>query len=202
MRYLLDTGILIRLVVRQADQHARIRAAVRAIKTGGHTAVSTAQNRAEFWNVWFIAPPAPRSARGRLFITAARLGDANRPMEIPMSSKPVRIPGPDHPITIEPHEGRVIVKLGDTMIADTTSALTLREASYRAAHYIPRTDANMALLDASTHQSYCPYKGDASYLSAPGLPNSIWSYEQPYDAVAEIAGYLAFYPDRFTITVA
>jgi len=118
-----------------------------------------------------------------------------------MSSKPVRIPGPDHPITIEPTQGRVIVKQGDTVIADTTDALTLREAKYPAVHYIPRKDANLALLEASAHHSYCPYKGDASYLSAPGLPNAIWSYEQPYDAVAEIAGHLAFYPDRFTITV-
>ena len=118
-----------------------------------------------------------------------------------MSSKPIRIPGPDHPITIESTLGRVVVKLGGTVIADTTSALTLREASYPAVQYVPRKDVNLALLEASTHQSYCPYKGDASYLSADGLPNSVWSYEQPYEAVAGIAGHLAFYPDRFEISV-
>src|SRR4051812_1455310 len=118
-----------------------------------------------------------------------------------MSSKPIRIPGPDHPITVEPCSSRVVVKLGDVVIADTTNALTLREANYPAVQYIPRRDANMALLEASTHGTYCPYKGDASYLSADGLPNSVWTYEQPYSAVADIAGYLAFYPDRFAITV-
>ncbi len=118
-----------------------------------------------------------------------------------MSSKPIRIPGPDHPITIEPTPGRVVVRLGETIIADTREALTLREASYPAVHYIPRKDADMAALEPSAHQTYCPYKGDASYLGAPGLPNSIWSYETPYDAVAEIAGHLAFYPDRFAIAV-
>ena len=118
-----------------------------------------------------------------------------------MSSQPIRIPGPDHPITIEPHPGRVVVKQGDRIIADSHHALTLREADYPPVYYIPRADADMARLKPSLHQTYCPYKGNASYLSAEGLPNSIWSYEQPYEAVAQIAGYLAFYPDRFTISV-
>lgn len=118
-----------------------------------------------------------------------------------MSSKPIRIPGPDHPITITRDASRVVVRLGDTIVADSRNALTLREANYPPVHYIPREDADMALLEPSTHQTYCPYKGDASYLSADGLPNSVWSYQQPYDAVAEITGHLAFYPDRFTISV-
>ena len=122
-----------------------------------------------------------------------------------MSSKPIRIPGPDHSITIEPNPDRVLVKLGDHVVADSRNALTLREASYPAVHYIPRADADMALLEASTHQTYCPYKGDASYLSVRGgderLANAVWSYEHPYDAVAAIADHLAFYPDRFTIAV-
>lgn len=122
-----------------------------------------------------------------------------------MSDKPVRIPGPDHPIAIEPTPAHVVVKLGDRIVADTRNALTLREASYPPVQYIPRADIDMALLEASTHQSYCPYKGEASYLSVRGgedrLVNSVWSYEHPYDAVAQIADRLAFYPDRFTITV-
>jgi uncharacterized protein (DUF427 family) len=117
-----------------------------------------------------------------------------------MSSKPIRTPGPDHPITIEPARGRVVVKLGDRVVADSRNALTLREANYPPVHYIPRADADMALLTPSAHQTYCPYKGDASYLSAPGLPNSVWSYEHPYPAVAAIAEHLAFYPDRYAIS--
>jgi len=120
-----------------------------------------------------------------------------------MSSKPIRIPGPDHPITIEPTFARLVVRLGDRIVADTSNALTLREASYPPVHYIPRADVDMALFEASTRQTYCPYKGDASYLSVRGgderLANSVWSYEHPYDAVAGIADHLAFYPDRFTI---
>ena len=122
-----------------------------------------------------------------------------------MASRPVRIPGPDHPITIEPTPAHVVIRLGDQIVADTRDALTLREANYPPVQYIARADVDMALLEASTHQTYCPYKGDASYLSVRGgdetLANKVWSYEHPYDAVAAIADRLAFYPDRFTITV-
>jgi len=121
-----------------------------------------------------------------------------------MSSRPIRIPGPDHPIMIEPNPGRVVVKLGDKVVADSRNTLTLREASYPPVHYIPRADVDMALLEPSPHQTYCPYKGDAAYFSVRGgdarLANAVWSYENPYDAVTAIAGHLAFYPDRFTIS--
>ncbi len=117
-----------------------------------------------------------------------------------MSEKIVKIPGPDHPITVEPNPNRVIVRLGDRIIADTTRALTLREASYPAVLYIPREDADMTALARTDHASYCPYKGDASYYSIPEggdrSVNAIWTYETPYDAVARIRGHLAFYPDR------
>ena len=116
-----------------------------------------------------------------------------------MIDKTVRIPGPDHPITIERNPRRVVVTLGGKVIADTTDALTLREARYPPVHYIPRKDVS-ATLERSNHTTYCPYKGDASYFSIPAggerSRNAIWSYEAPYDAVAEIREYLAFYPDR------
>ncbi len=120
-----------------------------------------------------------------------------------MTDKPIRIPGPDHPITIEPGAGRVKVMAGDQVIADTTEALVLREASYPAVFYIPRKDANLALLTRSDHSTYCPYKGDASYFSLPAgvdkAENAIWTYEAPYEAVAAIRDHLAFYTDRVTI---
>ncbi|WP_428429570.1 DUF427 domain-containing protein [Pararhizobium sp.] len=123
-----------------------------------------------------------------------------------MSEKPVKIPGPDHPITITPNPGRVVVRYGGKIIADSRRALTLREAAYPAVQYIPRADIDMAQLQRSDHATYCPYKGDASYFRVPaggaGLENAIWSYEAPYDAVAVIKDHLAFYPDRFEITEA
>jgi uncharacterized protein (DUF427 family) len=82
------------------------------------------------------------------------------------------------------------------MVADTREALTLKEASYPAVHYIPREHADMAQLTRTAHTTYCPYKGDASYYSLPGAENAAWSYETPHPAMAAIKDYLAFYPDR------
>ena len=117
-----------------------------------------------------------------------------------MSDKPIKIPGPDHPITVERNPARVVVTLGGRVIADTRDALTLREASYPAVQYIPRKDADMSLLARTDHSSHCPYKGDASYFSIPSggerSRNAVWTYESPHAAVAAIKGRLAFYPDR------
>lgn len=114
--------------------------------------------------------------------------------------KLVKIPGPDHSIDIRPAAARVVVTAGGAVIANTVAALVLRESSYPPVYYIPRTDANMALLERSTHTSYCPYKGDCSYYSLPGAPDrgrdAVWTYEEAYPVVAAISGYLAFYPDR------
>ena len=124
-------------------------------------------------------------------------------------NRTVKTPGPDHPITIAPAHARVVVVVAGLTVADSTRALSLREASYPAVLYIPRADVDMALLVKTDNATYCPYKGDCSYytISAGGARavNAIWSYEQPYEAVAAIAGHMAFYPDRvdsFTVTPA
>jgi uncharacterized protein (DUF427 family) len=114
--------------------------------------------------------------------------------------KPIKVPGPDHPITIERNPNRVVISVAGRVIADTRAALTLREAAYPAVQYIPRNDVDMALLNRTKHTTYCPYKGDCSYFSIPlggeRSVNAVWSYEAPYAAVAPITDYLAFYPDR------
>jgi uncharacterized protein (DUF427 family) len=115
-------------------------------------------------------------------------------------AKPIKVPGPDHPISIERNSRRVVVSVSGRVIADTREALTLHEARYPAVQYIPRKDVDMTLLVRTDRATYCPYKGDASYFSVPmGGERSIdaaWSYETPYAAVAAIKDYLAFYPDR------
>jgi len=117
-----------------------------------------------------------------------------------MTAKPVKIPGPDHPITIQPSKAHVVVRAGGRVIADTRRALVLQEASYPPVYYIPRQDADMAQLTRTEHNTYCPYKGDAAYYSIPSggarAANAVWSYETPYEAVAAIKDHLAFYPDR------
>jgi uncharacterized protein (DUF427 family) len=116
-----------------------------------------------------------------------------------MTEKPVLIPDANHPITVTPNDDRVVVMLGERTVADTTSALTLQEASYPAVQYVPLSDVDPALLERTDHATYCPYKGDASYYSlvADGEThdNAVWTYEAPYDAVATIAGHVAFYPN-------
>jgi uncharacterized protein (DUF427 family) len=115
-------------------------------------------------------------------------------------SKIRKEPSPDHPITIEPTSGRVVVRKNGKVVAISHAALTLREADYPAVQYVPRTDANMALLERNNHVTYCPYKGDCAYFDivVDGLRsrNAVWTYENPFAAVAKIRDYLAFYPDR------
>ncbi|ASL45204.1 hypothetical protein bAD24_I17160 [Burkholderia sp. AD24] len=117
-----------------------------------------------------------------------------------MTERTIKVPGPDHPITIEPANARVVVTVAGRQIASSDNALVLREAAYPPAYYIPRTDVEMALLERTEHATYCPYKGECAYYSIPlggeRTVNSVWTYEAPYAAVKEIAQHLAFYPDR------
>ena len=112
----------------------------------------------------------------------------------------MKIPGPDHPITVAPNPKRVRVSVGGDLIAETTRALTLKEANYPAVQYIPREDAIPSKLQRTQHTTYCPYKGDCAYFSIPlggkRSTNAVWSYEAPYAAVSAIKNHLAFYPDR------
>ena len=115
-------------------------------------------------------------------------------------NKTVKIPDASHPITIAPSTAHVVVTAGGKIIADTRASLTLKEASYPAVHYIPRKDVDLTQLTRTDHSTYCPYKGDCSYFSIPAggdrAKNAVWTYENPYDAVAQIREYVAFYPDR------
>src|SRR5687767_2961267 len=112
----------------------------------------------------------------------------------------MKFPGPDHPITIAPANARVRVTFAGKVVADTKRALILKEASYEPVFYIPREDADMSAFSPSEHKTHCPYKGDASYFTIDVLgkraENAAWSYEQPYPAMREIEGFLAFYPKR------
>ena len=122
-----------------------------------------------------------------------------------MASREQKIPGPDHPITIENTGQRVLARVGDRVVADTARALTLREAGYPPVHYIPLADVDQTLLTPTDTQTYCPYKGDASYYSidldghASSLTDAVWTYREPYEAVSRIAGHVAFYTDRVTV---
>jgi uncharacterized protein (DUF427 family) len=116
----------------------------------------------------------------------------------------MKVPGPDHPITIEPAPERVTVRLGGAVVATSDRALVLREAHYKPVYYLPREDADMALLSRTDKSTFCPYKGEAAYFSVAAdgaaAENAVWTYETPYPAMAGIAGRLAFYPDKVEIS--
>jgi uncharacterized protein (DUF427 family) len=121
-----------------------------------------------------------------------------------MANRERKIPGPDHPITIENTGQQVVARVGTRVVADTARALTLREAGYPPVHYIPLEDVDQTLLTPTETQTYCPYKGDASYYSidldgGSNLTDAVWTYREPYEAVAPIAGHVAFYTDRVTV---
>jgi uncharacterized protein (DUF427 family) len=112
----------------------------------------------------------------------------------------IKIPGPEHQIAIAPNPLRVVVWVDGRVIADTRDALTLREAHFGTVHYIPRKDVKMSLLERTAHATYCPYKGECAYYSIPSggerSVNAVWTYESPYESVAQIKDYVAFYPER------
>lgn len=119
-------------------------------------------------------------------------------------TKEIKVPDANHPISIDAGAVRVVARVGDTVIADTNAALTLREAAYPPVHYIPLDDIVPGTLRASTSDSYCPYKGDASYYDVvlpdgQELADAVWTYQAPYPAVDAIAGHVAFYTDRVQV---
>ena len=117
----------------------------------------------------------------------------------------MRIPGIDHPITVEPTTEHVVVRFGDHVVADTRSALVLREASYPPRYYLPLADVDERLLRRSDSHTYCPFKGNASYYDvvtpSGEVADAIWTYEKPYEAVAEIAGHVSCYPHLVEIQI-
>jgi uncharacterized protein (DUF427 family) len=123
-----------------------------------------------------------------------------------MSTREIKQPTAEHPITITPTAGRVQVRVNGELVADTHAALGLAESTYPVVQYIPLGDVDPAVLACTDTRTYCPYKGEASYYSvnAAGstVEDAIWTYEEPYPAVAAIAGHVAFYPDKADISVA
>jgi uncharacterized protein (DUF427 family) len=123
-----------------------------------------------------------------------------------MTSRPVLEPTAEHPLTINPTGRRVVVRVDGEVVADTNDALELHESTYPAVQYVPFDDVVRDRLTRTDTSTYCPYKGEAAYYSVTTsagdtVEDVIWFYEQPYPAVAAIAGHLAFYPDKAEITV-
>ena len=115
----------------------------------------------------------------------------------------MKIPGPDHPITIEASAERMRARYSGHVIADSERALTLKEAGYRPVIYFPREDVSMEYFSRTDHVSYCPYKGEANYFTVMMdghiAENAVWTYEEPYPAMEAIRDHVAFYPNKAEI---
>jgi uncharacterized protein (DUF427 family) len=122
-----------------------------------------------------------------------------------MTERTVLQPTAEHPITITPTGKHVTVRVNGDVIAETDAALTLQESTYPAVQYVPLADVVGSVLLRSDNTTYCPYKGEANYYhvttGGSTVDDAIWTYEQPYAAVDEIADHVAFYPNKADITV-
>ena len=122
-----------------------------------------------------------------------------------MTERPVLEPTAEHPITVTPTGQHVVVRVNGEVVAETDDALTLQESTYPAVQYVPLAAIAPSALTRSDTTTYCPYKGEANYyhlgIGGETIDDAIWTYEQPYPAVAQIAGHVAFYPDKADVAV-
>jgi len=115
----------------------------------------------------------------------------------------MKTPGPDHPITLTPAPQRWRARYAGAVIADSDDAIILQEAAYPPVVYFPRTDVALEYMSRTDRTTHCPYKGDAAYytvlMNGHIAENAVWTYEQPYPAMALIDGRLAFYTDKVEV---
>jgi uncharacterized protein (DUF427 family)/MFS family permease len=122
-----------------------------------------------------------------------------------IDTRPRTTPGPSHPIALQRSTSHVVVRTGSVVIAVTNRALEMRESSYPVVYYVPLDDVDRSLLRRSDHRTWCPYKGEASYydvIDADGadVAAAAWYYAEPFPAVIDIRGHVAFYTDKLVVT--
>lgn len=111
---------------------------------------------------------------------------------------------PDYRVDLVPESRRVRVVFHGVTIADSTAALRVEETGHAPVYYVPEKDVRLNLMRRTDHHTHCPYKGEAAYWTVE-VPdggnverseNAVWGYPTPYDEVAGMSGYYAFYPNR------
>lgn len=101
-----------------------------------------------------------------------------------------------------PSTRHVVVRLGETVVADTSSAYRVLETSHPPTWYLPRESiAPGALSPSDAASTWCEWKGAATYWDVLGLPAVAWSYEQPTRGFEAITGFVTFYPARLDCTI-
>ena len=107
-----------------------------------------------------------------------------------------------HRITTRPSERHVRVAAKGQVLADSRRAVELDETGLPTRYYLPREDVRVDLLTPSETTSHCPFKGDATYFSAPQVKDAFWIYENPSEEDARpVAGLLAPWPGRVEVVV-
>ena len=107
---------------------------------------------------------------------------------------------PDYRVDLDPSSARVRVTFDGETVADSERTLVVRETKHEPVVYFPREDVRFDLLESTSHTTFCPFKGEASYwtlrVGDRVEENVVWSYGDPFDEVAGIKDYVSFYADR------
>ena len=107
-----------------------------------------------------------------------------------------------HRIVTRPSSAHVRVEHEGQVLAESDRAIELHEGKLPVRYYLPREDVRMDLLEPSDTTSHCPFKGDATYFSAPGVKDAFWVYDDPSEAAAQpVDGLLAPSTGRVEVTV-
>ena len=108
---------------------------------------------------------------------------------------------PYHRIDIRRSSRHLIVRKGDQVVADTHAPLVLYESGFAPRWYVPRADVASEALHPVKEQTFCPYKGLASYYDIDDVQRAAWSYRAPFEAMARIGDLVSFEPDKVEITI-
>jgi uncharacterized protein (DUF427 family) len=110
-----------------------------------------------------------------------------------------------HTITITPANQHVEVHVNGVKVAESDSPVLLEETGLPPRSYLPREHVRTDLLRATTSETVCPFKGQATYwsLEADGEVHDdiVWSYESPIPDAEAITGLMAFYNERVDLVV-
>ena len=110
---------------------------------------------------------------------------------------------PGYRVDLVPWRGRGRVRLGERVLAESDACLIVFESDHAPQLYFPEAGVAWEHFQATDHHTICPFKGEADYWSVamadPPLENVVWAYRKPFDEVAGLAGYVAFYCDRLEV---
>ena len=110
------------------------------------------------------------------------------------------INNPDYEIFFDVIPAEVRVDFGGETLGKSRQAKVMYELGHAPMYYLPLGYLNMDLLEATDHDTYCPYKGHASYWSinagGKSVKNAVWTYASPHEEMAALKGYAGFYWGR------